>query len=110
MELTETQRIVILSAYAIISAYYLLCLYAVWLRPSLRRYRLLRPWWRGGVTASRAGVTAQAAFAFSLTLFGITKMFDLWWQPGAIAVFILSIAGLLLTLVTDHEAHANGDG
>lgn len=109
MGLTETQRIAILSAYAIITAYYLLCLYAAWLRPSLRCYRLLRPWWRGGVTASRGGVTAQAAFAFSLSLFGTTKMFDLWWQSGAKVVFMLSIAALLVTLFADHGEHADGD-
>jgi hypothetical protein len=108
MKLTESQMITILSAYAIITAYYLVCLYAAWMRPSLRRYRLLRPWWRGGVTASRSGVTAQAAFAFSLSLFGIAKMFNLWWQSGAKAMFFLSIATLLFTLLTDQDQHTNG--
>jgi hypothetical protein len=107
MGLTETQKPVILAAYAIISAYYVLCLYAAWVRPSLRRYRLLRPWWRGGVTASRSGVTAQAAFAFSLSLFGIARMFDLWWQPGALAALALSMLALIVTLFADHAAQGS---
>lgn len=107
MGLTETQKLAILSAYALISAYYSICLYAAWLRPSLLRYKLLRPWWRGGVTASRGGVTAQATFAFSLSLFGIAKMFDLWWQPAAMAAFVLSMAAVFLMLFLDHEEQAN---
>ena len=107
MELTETQRVAVLSAYAAISAYYVVCLYAAWVSPSLRRYRLLRPWWRGGATASRSGVTAQAAFAFSLSLSGLAKMFNFWWQPGAAALLVLSIVALVVMLGADHAEHLN---
>jgi hypothetical protein len=55
MVVTELQKVALLSAYAVITTYYLLCLHAAWLQPSLRRFRLLRPRWRGGTAASPWG-------------------------------------------------------
>jgi hypothetical protein len=104
---SEAQRLALLVAYGLITSYYIVALYAAWVRPQLQRIWLLRPRWRGGVPASQFGVTAQAVFAFSLSAFGASKLFN---APFSAALGFVCLAAAVLRIVAwaaDALTHPN---
>jgi hypothetical protein len=106
-DLTETQKTALLIAYGVISAYYLVCLFAAYARPSLQRFWLLRPRWRGGVKASRFGVTTQALFVFALGLFGIGKIYGHPWIGAFEVLFFLAALLAVLGWGSDYGRHTD---
>jgi hypothetical protein len=82
----------LLVVYALISAYYVVALYAVWMRPRLQKFWLLRPRWRHGLRASRFGLTTQAAFAFSLSAAGASKLLNAPFAPAL--MWVLPVAAM----------------
>ncbi|GHE41443.1 hypothetical protein GCM10007167_24160 [Vulcaniibacterium thermophilum] len=100
---SDAQRIALLTGYTVISLYYAAALYVAWAQPGSKRFGLLRPRWRGGVRASRFGVTAQAAFAFSLSAFGASKLLQLS-LPALEAVFWVSLVFCLAGWLVDFAA------
>jgi hypothetical protein len=108
--LTETQKVALFIAYGVISGYYLVSLYAAWIWPQLQRYWLLRPRWRGGVKASRFGVTTQAVFAFALSAFGFSKIYDHPWTNALGAVCLAAAMLVIIGWLADASGHADQAG
>jgi hypothetical protein len=72
----STRQIAILVALSVVAIYCAVALYAAWVMPRLQRHWLLRPRWRGGYKATKAGVTAQSAFGMSLSALGVAQLLN----------------------------------
>lgn len=101
----DVQKLALTAANVLICLWSLAALYATWAKPELQRYWLLKPRWRGGIDASRVGMTGQAIFGFALGAYGLIHQFGFGYESVARTVLLLAVGLGLLAWLSDLVGH-----
>ncbi|UHQ21364.1 hypothetical protein LVB77_11755 [Lysobacter sp. 5GHs7-4] len=85
---------------ALLAAWGLGMLSALWWKPALQRWWVFRPRWRGGLRASRGGATVQVLFVFCVIALIVCDLIGVR-SSSATTVFVTALAANFIAWVVD---------